>query len=152
MSDIADARDVKHGPEELTRFLEQVFPQMLVGGRCYFIDDVQPGVAVVRLVANEQHLRPGNTVSGPSIMSLIDYAAYVVLMGNLGLEALAVTTNININYLRKAEAGELIATCRILKAGKRLVVMDCDVTRKGSDDLIAHGTMTYSIPPSKRAD
>ena len=147
MGDVVDAGAVKHGPEELTRFLDKVLPQMLIGGRTFFIDDVRPGVAVVRLVANEQHLRPGNTVSGPAIMALMDYAAYVVLMGNMGLKALAVTTNININFMRKSGAGELIATCRIQKGGKRLVVMDCDVTRKGSDELIAHGTMTYSIPP-----
>ncbi|AEV38053.1 thioesterase family protein [Pseudovibrio sp. FO-BEG1] len=139
---------VKFSPAELTEFLDKAFPQMHALGRAYFIDEILPGKAIVRLKAGDVHLRPGGTVSGPSLMALVDYAAYVVLLGNMGLHALAVTTNININFLRKAEAGDMIATCRILKGGKRLVVMDCEIIREGSDDLIAHATATYSIPPA----
>ncbi|KZL16710.1 Thioesterase superfamily protein [Pseudovibrio axinellae] len=146
-SDLA-APDVKYNAAELTEFLDKAFPQMHALGRVYFIDEVLPGEAIVRLEAGELQLRPGGTVSGPSLMGLVDYAAYVVLLGNMGLHALAVTTNININFLRKAEAGNMIATCRILKGGKRLVVMDCEIVREGSDDLIAHATATYSIPPT----
>ncbi|SDR12158.1 uncharacterized domain 1-containing protein [Pseudovibrio sp. Tun.PSC04-5.I4] len=140
---------VKMGPEELTGFLDKIFPQMHALGRVFFIDEILPNKAVVRLKANDSHLRPGGTVSGPSLMTLVDYAAYVVLLGNMGLQALAVTTNININFLRKANAGDMIATCRILKGGKRLVVMDCEIVREGSDELIAHATATYSMPPAK---
>ncbi|GHB36411.1 thioesterase [Pseudovibrio japonicus] len=135
-------------PAELTEYLDKIFPQMHAQGRAFFIDEILPGKAIVRLKAGDSHLRPGGTVSGPSLMGLADYAAYVVLMGNIGLHALAVTTNMNINFLRKAEAGDMIATCRILKGGKRLVVMDCEIVREGSDDLIAHATATYSIPPA----
>ncbi len=148
MKDAVAASDVQFGPAELTDFLDKIFPQMHAHGRAFFIDDVLPGKAIVRLKAGDVHLRPGGTVSGPSLMSLVDYAAYVVLLGNMGLHALAVTTNININFLRKAEAGDMIATCRILKGGKRLVVMDCEIQREGSEDLVAHATATYSIPPA----
>ena len=66
-----------------------------------------------------------------------------------GPQALAVTTNLNINFLTRAGPGELIARCRILKLGKRLVVTDCDITADGSDDLIAQASATYSIPPAR---
>jgi uncharacterized protein (TIGR00369 family) len=66
----------------------------------------------------------------------------------VGREALAVTTNLNINFMRKAEPGSLFAHCNILKLGKRLMVFDCTITAGSSDDIIAHATGTYAIPPS----
>ncbi|MTI17342.1 PaaI family thioesterase [Rhodobacteraceae bacterium RKSG542] len=139
---------VRMSPEELTAFLDAVFPQMHANGRVYFVEKLEPGVARVRLEAGDDHLRPGGTVSGPSLMTLADFAAYAVILSSIGPQALAVTTNLNINFLRKAEAGNIIATCRILKKGKRLVVVDCEIANDGSDDIIAHATATYSIPPS----
>lgn len=132
---------------EIMAMLDDVFPQIHAGGRVYAIDGVAPGEASVRLSANELHLRPGGTVSGPSMMALADLAAYVVILAHIGPEALAVTTNLNINFLRKPEPGDLIATCRLLKLGKRLAVVDCCIAGEGQEDLVAHATATYSVPP-----
>ncbi|OKL43630.1 PaaI family thioesterase [Pseudovibrio exalbescens] len=132
---------------EVTRFLDEVFPQMHAQGRIYFVDQIVWRQAQVRCVAGEQQLRPGGTVSGPTLMTLADFASYAVILGSIGPRALAVTTNLNINFLRKPEAGVLIAKCRILKLGKRLIVTDCEIAGEGSEDLVAHATATYSVPP-----
>lgn len=132
---------------EIMEMLDKEFPQIHAGGRVYSIDRVSPGKAVLRLSANELHLRPGGTVSGPSMMALADLAAYVVILAHIGPVALAVTTNLNINFLRKPEAGDLLATCRLLKLGKRLAVVDCEIAGEGQEELVAHATATYSVPP-----
>lgn len=132
---------------EISEFLDREFPQIHVGGRVYTIDAISPGEAVVRLSANEMHLRPGGTVSGPSMMALADLAAYVVILAHIGPVALAVTTNLNINFLRKPEPGDLVATCKLLKLGKRLAVTECGIGGEGEEDYVAHATATYSVPP-----
>ncbi len=133
--------------EDIMEMLDREFPQIHAGGRVYSIDGVSPGEAVVRLSANDVHLRPGGTVSGPSMMALADLAAYVVILAHIGPVALAVTTSFNINFLRKPEPGDLLATCRLLKLGKRLVVIECGIAGEGEDELVAHATATYSVPP-----
>ncbi|WP_417682040.1 PaaI family thioesterase [Roseibium sp.] len=133
--------------EEISEFLDREFPQIHAGGRVYAIDAIFPGEAVVRLSANEMHLRPGGTVSGPSMMALADLAAYVVILAHIGPVALAVTTNLNINFLRKPEPGDLVATCKLLKLGKRLAVTECGIGGEGEEEYVAHATATYSVPP-----
>lgn len=133
---------------EITALLDEVFPQLNLGGRCYFIDWVKEGEAQLRLKADERHLRPGGTVSGPSMMGLADFAAYVVILAELGPVALAVTTSLNINFLNKPQPGDMLAHVKVLKMGKRLVVVEVDMVSEGSDKLVAHATATYSIPPT----
>lgn len=133
--------------EEITILLDDIFPQLNQGRRCYFIDWVKNREAVLRLKADERHLRPGGTVSGPTMMGLADFAAYVVILAELGPVALAVTTSLNINFLMKPEPGDMLAHVRTLKMGKRLVVVEVDMWSEGQEDLVAHATATYSIPP-----
>ncbi len=133
--------------EDVAAFLDREFPQIHAGGRVYSIDGISDGQVVVRLSASEMHLRPGGTVSGPSMMALADLAAYVAILAHIGPVALAVTTNLNINFLRKPEPGDLLCTCRILKLGKRLAVVDCSIAGEGEEDYVAHATATYSVPP-----
>lgn len=133
--------------DEIMSLLDREFPQIHAGGRAYGIDSVSPGQAVLRLCANDQHLRPGGTVSGPSMMALADLAAYVVILAHIGPVALAVTTSFNINFLRKPYPGDLLGTCRLLKLGKRLAVVECGIAGEGQEDLVAHATATYSVPP-----
>jgi uncharacterized protein (TIGR00369 family) len=133
--------------DEIMGMLDEVFPQIHADGKVYSIESVSPGEAVLRMSANERHLRPGGTVSGPTMMALSDFAAYVVILAHIGPQALAVTTNLNINFLRKPEPGDLIATCRLLKLGKRLAVVDCAIAGEGQEELVAHATATYSLPP-----
>lgn len=134
-------------PEALNRFLETDFPQLHTDGKVFEVVDVSPGSVVMRLMPNERHLRPGGTVSGPTLFALADVGAYCVVLAHIGPVALAVTTSLNINFLRKPKPGPLTCTCRLLKLGKRLAVMEASIFDEDADDLVAHATATYSIPP-----
>jgi len=130
-------------------FLKQVYPQLNDDFADYMATDVFPGGCIVRLNATDRHLRPGNTVSGPSLFTLADIGGYVCVLTHAGPEALSVTTNLNINFMRKAEAGPIDGHCRILKLGKSLMVFEIDMVA-GPDGLtVAHATGTYSIPPKR---
>jgi uncharacterized protein (TIGR00369 family) len=132
---------------ETRDFLDREFPQMQAGGRAYHLEAVGPLTARMRLERQERFLRPGNTVSGPAMMALADYGLYAALLANLGPVALAVTTNLSFNFLRKPALGDLVAECRLLKLGKRLAVGEVAITAAGHPDLVCHATGTYSIPP-----
>ncbi len=133
--------------DALNRFLETDFPQIHTDGKVFDVTDVGPGTVVMRLAPNERHLRPGGTVSGPTLFALADVAAYCVVLAHIGPVALAVTTNLNINFLRKPEPGPLTCTCRLLKLGKRLAVIEASIFGEDGENLVAHATATYSIPP-----
>ena len=133
--------------DALNRFLETDFPQIHTDGKVFDVTDVGPGTVVMRLDPNERHLRPGGTVSGPTLFALADVAAYCVVLAHIGPVALAVTTNLNINFLRKPEPGPLACACRLLKLGKRLAVIEASIFGADGEDPVAHATATYSIPP-----
>ena len=107
------------------------------------------GEAVIRLPYNEDHIRPGGTISGPAMMGLADWAVYVAVMGAIGPVDLAVTTNLNINFLRKPAERDLIAEARLIKLGRRLAVGDVSIHPEGDEEMCAHVTATYSIPPHR---
>jgi uncharacterized protein (TIGR00369 family) len=135
--------------DELNAFLKEVYPQLNTDFADYVVIDVTPGGAHVRLNANERHLRPGGTVSGPSLFTLADIGGYACVLSHVGREALAVTTNLNINFMRKAEAGPVDGYCRILKLGRSLMVFDIDIVAGPDRHTVAHATGTYSIPPKR---
>lgn len=135
--------ELKIGADELMNYLEEVFPQ--VGGR-YKIDSLEPGRVVVRLLADDDDLRPGGTISGPSMFSLADLSVYLVVMAHIGPKALAVTTNASIDFMRKPAPGDMLCDCRLLKLGKVLAVADCLMRSEGQDAPVARASMTYSIP------
>lgn len=133
--------------EELNAFLARVFPQIVGQLR---VERVAPMAAEVRLTVGPAHLRPGGTVSGPSIFSVADLAMYAVTLAMIGPEALAVTTNCAIDFLRKPAAGaDLIGQARLLKLGKRLAVGDVLVFSEGCDQPVARAGLTYAIPPRR---
>jgi uncharacterized protein (TIGR00369 family) len=131
----------------LTAFLEEEFPQVNADGIAYTVVDAGTGYAVMRLDPTVKHLRPGGTVSGPTLFALADISAYVAILAQIGPVALAVTTNLNINFLRKPEIAPVEAKATLLKLGKRLAVVDIAITSVISGELVAHATATYSIPP-----
>jgi uncharacterized protein (TIGR00369 family) len=131
---------------ELETYLHDVFPQVFRGDDIS-IERADGTSCLLRQRYSEQMLRPGGTVSGPTLMALADFAMYVVLLSAIGPVGLAVTTNLNINFLRKGPPGQdLLAAARILKLGKRLAVGEVNLLSGTSPDPIAHVTSTYSIP------
>ncbi|MDQ4061349.1 MAG: PaaI family thioesterase [Pseudomonadota bacterium] len=131
---------------EIEEFLDREFPQIHEGGRVYAILDAAPERARIRIGIEDRHLRPGGTVSGPTMMALVDLGAYVAILASLGPVILAVTTSLNINFLRRPRPGPLVADCRLIKLGRRLAVAEAEITAEGHPDLVAHATATYALP------
>ena len=131
--------------QEAAAFLDEVFPQVTGD---FTIEDLGEMRARMRLNVDERHLRPGGTVSGPSIFALADVSAYLAVLGMIGREALAVTTNCSIDFMRKPAAGaDLIADCRLLKLGRVLAVGEVLIFSEGMDAPVARASLTYSMPP-----
>jgi Uncharacterized protein, possibly involved in aromatic compounds catabolism len=133
--------------EEIHDFLDREFPQIHLDGRLLEITDVRPAGLTMRFDPAERHLRPGATISGPAMFMLADVAAYAAILAHVGPVALAVTTSLNINFLRKPNLAPLFCDCRILKLGKRLAVIDAVLTQGTADEPVCQATATYSIPP-----
>jgi uncharacterized protein (TIGR00369 family) len=133
--------------EELTRLLIAEFPQVWSRESGLSIEEVWSGGCRLRQAFREPSLRPGATISGATIMALGDYAVYVALLATIGWEPLAVTTSLNVNFLRKPSRKDLLADCDLIKLGKRLVVGEVTIRQEGEDPPVAHLTSTYSIPP-----
>jgi len=135
--------------DEMAAYLDEVFPEIHHGGRTMEVEAVEYGACRVRMVYHPRHVRPGGTLSGPSMMTLADFALYVAVLSAVGRVELAVTTNLSINFLQKPEKADLIAECRLLKAGKRLCVGEVSIFSDGGEEPVAHVTGTYSVPPRK---
>ncbi len=135
--------------KELERLLSAEFPQMFNPQSGYGIEEVWYGGSRVRKHFNPRSLRPGGTIAGTTMMTLADFAPYVAILATIGWVPLAVTTNLSINFLRKPEPGDLFAEARLIKLGKRLAVAEIGIRSEGEDDLVAHATSTYSIPPQR---
>lgn len=135
---------------EMEDFLEREFPQVFGDGRLYHVEAVGHRFARMRCRYDPAQLRPGGTISGPTMMTLADTGLYVAILASIGPVALAVTTNLNVNFLKKPPPRDLIAECRLIKLGKRLAVGEVAIWSDGeADDLVAHATGTYSIPPER---
>ena len=129
----------------LTTFLSREFGQVADD---FAVERVGPEGVVLRLRVAERHLRPGGTVSGPSIFALADVAIYLAILARIGPVALAVTTSCAIDFMRKPAAGrDLLGEARVLKLGRSLAVGDVMIFSEGQADPVARASLTYAIPP-----
>lgn len=130
---------------ELQLFLSEEFPQ-----KNFLIESFEKNTVTVRRIVSSADLRPGGTISGPTMMDLADCAIYVAILREIGIVALAVTTSLNINFLRKPVAGkDLLGVCKILKLGRSLAVGEVSIYSEGDDRPVAHSVGTYAIPSDK---
>ena len=132
--------------DEIAKLLHEVFPQGFYPGCGLTIERVEYADVRVRRHFQEDSIRPGGTISGATMMELADFAMYVAVFSAVGPQPLAVTTNLNINFLRKPGKGDLIADARLMKIGKRLAVGEVTICSDGAAEVMAHVTATYSIP------
>ena len=131
--------------EEIADFIARDFPQC-----SSTIETVGDRSATVRHRIGHDELRPGGTVSGPVMMEVADIALYVAILGEIGIVPLAVTTGMNINFLRKPSAErDIIGVCHLMKVGKALVIGEVNLYSDGDEQRVAHAVGTYSIPPAK---
>ncbi len=144
---MANKREVVMQVQDLTAFLQKVFLQVADD---FVVEEVEPNEVTVRMKIVDRHLRPGGTVSGPSMFTLADVSAYIVTLAMIGPKALAVTTSCSMDFMRKPASGvDLIATAKLLKLGRQLSVSHVLIHSVGMDDPVAQATMTYAIPPAK---
>ncbi|ALM50988.1 PaaI family thioesterase [Halomonas huangheensis] len=131
-------------PAAIEDFLDEVFPH-----RAGTIEGVGEMRATMSLAVEDEHLRPGACVSGPTMMGLADVCLYVAILAQVGPEAMAVTTDLNCHFLRRARGDrDLIANARIIKLGRRMVVGEVQLFSDGDEAPVAHVTATYVIPDS----
>jgi len=131
----------------LAAFLAAEFPQVADD---FTILDLGEMSVRVRMNIGERHLRPGGTVSGPSMFALADVSIYLAVLAMIGPKALSVTTNISMDFMRKPAAGtDLICEARLLKLGRSLAVGDCLIHSEGQEAPVARASMTYAIPPER---
>lgn len=128
---------------DLENFLEKEFPQ--VSSNFKILNTKPNSLSMLMHISNE-HLRPGGTVSGPTMFLLADVSFYLATLSIIGPKSLTVTTNCSINFLRKPNISDLISETRVLKIGKTLSVGDVLIYSKGIKEPVAHASLTYSIP------
>jgi uncharacterized protein (TIGR00369 family) len=135
------------GAEELNQFLEDAFPN---APRAYRVEHAGPGGVRMRLPYDDGQLRPGGTLSGPTVMALVDGAAWLVTLSRIGPVALAVTSNLTISFLTKPQPVDLLAQATLLRLGRRQSVSEVRVWNEGGDPAapVAFATVTYAIPSS----
>ena len=131
--------------EKIIEFLDKEFPQ----NKCT-VEEIGNKTATIRHKIGIDELRPGGTVSGPVLMTVADVALYVAILGEIGLVPLTVTTNLNINFLRKpSPENDIIGKCKLIKIGRSLAVGEVSLYSEGDKDPVAHAVGTYSIPPKR---
>lgn len=133
--------------DEARAFFRAEFPQ---AAEDFTLDAIAPMSATLRLTPGARHLRPGGTVSGPTLFALADVGFYLALMAMIGPKALAVTTNASIDFMRKPAAGQgLTCQAHLLKLGRVLAVGDALIFSEGTEAPVARASLTYSIPPAR---
>ena len=150
MQDIQDMAKPKLTRKELTDLLRAEFPEMSNAMSDCEIEQLAHGACRLRLRFSDRSLRPGGTLSGATMMALGDFAMYVAVLSAVGWVPLAVTTNLTINFLKKPATRDLLADARLIKLGKRLAVGEIAIRSDGEEELVAHVTSTYSIPPQAK--
>lgn len=132
----------------LIEYLEQVFPQ--IKGE-FTVLELAERQLKVKLNIQDKHLRPGGTVSGPTMFSLADVSVYMAILAMIGPQPLTVTTGCSLDFMRKPAGGQdIIASCKLLKLGRSLAVGDVLIHSDGTAEPVARATMTYAIPPNAK--
>jgi Uncharacterized protein, possibly involved in aro matic compounds catabolism len=137
---------VAMGPDELNDFLTAAFPDSPLPMQVTRADDA--GVEMV-WPYHQGQLRPGGTISGPTLMTLADTVAYVAVVSRIGPEFMTVTARLAIDFLRKPPPADLRATGEMLKLGRRQAVIAVRIYSTADDELVAHSTCTYALPSPK---
>lgn len=132
----------------LIEYLEQVFPQ--IKGE-FTVLELAERQLKVKLNIQDKHLRPGGTVSGPTMFSLADVSVYMAILAMIGPQPLTVTTGCSLDFMRKPAGGQdIIASCKLLKLGRSLAVGDVLIHSDGTAEPVARATMTYAIPQNSK--
>tara|TARA_X000000368_G_scaffold401316_1_gene374080 strand:- start:432 stop:848 length:417 start_codon:yes stop_codon:yes gene_type:complete len=129
--------------KEISKKLKDIFPQV---AEKYEIISLKSNYSEVKLLSNNKNLRPGNTISGPSMFELADLSFYIAIIASTDLGEKSVTTNVSINFIKKPLLSNLLGISQIKKIGKRLIVGDVEILSEDKKQIYAQALFTYSIP------
>lgn len=110
------------------------------------VTEMRDGFAAIRLDTEDRHMRPGNMVSGPTQMTLADTVAYVCVFTKLGITPMAVTSSLNMHFLRPCIGPGVRAEGTLVRIGKSLAVINVSIFGEGPSDPSAVATVTYALP------
>ena len=143
---MSEPNEQKMTAEQINAFLDEHFPQMNSRQARFIVEKTWGRSVRMRMHFSDRMLRPGGTISGPAMFSLADIAMYAAVLAMIGPKPLAVTSNLNINFLRKPKPGDMLGDATILKLGKRTAVGEIALRSEDDEELVAHATSTYAIP------
>jgi len=129
--------------EEVNAFYAQSFSGR---GTAEAVVALEDGYARLRRTISETERRPGGYVSGPTQMGLADSAAYAAIFTRIGIVPMAVTSTLNINFLRPCIGEAVIAEARLIKCGKSLAVIEVEIRADGADKVSSHAVINYALP------
>ena len=142
---MSDAAEIRMDAGALNAFLKRAFPEVDPEQMPQVLE-VEAGRALLKLPYASRQLRPGGVISGPTMMSLADTAAYAMILARIGEVALSVTTSLNIHFLRGCKPGDLYAEATLLKLGRRIATVDVLMWTEGRERAAAKATVAYAIP------
>jgi uncharacterized protein (TIGR00369 family) len=137
-------KDLSPTPEEVSRTINTAVPGFASG--TFIVEKVDGQTVHCRNIFNINQLRPGGTISGPTLMGLADAAMYAAVFVNIGIVEMAVTQNLNINFLSKPSQRDLLAVAKPLKIGRRSIALEVSIYSEGESQMVAHVTGTYALP------
>lgn len=141
--------EVKFSGEQIEKLIQLGFGAK---EKMFTIEKLVPGSVRIVIPYQARMLRPGNVLSGPSLFTAADLAMYALVIGHIGPELMAVTSNLNLNFLNKATPGNIIADGRLLKLGRKLAVMEVSLYSSADPEtMVAHATGSYSLPSKAKA-
>jgi len=136
---------------QVTELVNAHFPALTGQGKLIVLEAVGGRRSVARMRLDERNLRPGGTISGPAMFALADYGIWAAIVAEIGGRGIgAVTTSLNINFLTRPEARDILAHTKLVKLGRRLAVGEIEIFPEGASEMVAHATATYSLPPERR--
>ncbi|MEC7290361.1 MAG: PaaI family thioesterase [Pseudomonadota bacterium] len=129
--------------DEVNAFYDSVFQG---AGPAERVLEVRENFARIRQPVDSGNIRPGGYINGPTQMAVADSAAYIAIFTRIGITPMALTSNLNINFMRPCIGEAVIADAHLLKLGRTLAVVSVEVRAEGSDKISSHAVVNYSIP------
>ena len=130
--------------DQLTDFFVEAFPGQ--DRSFHEFVELKPGFARIKHAADSAQLRPGGIVSGPTQMGFADRSAYAVILAHIGIVPMAVTSNLNMSFLRAVEARDFYCDATLIKLGRRLATVDARIWQDAPERVLAQSTVTYALP------
>lgn len=145
-SDTHDEDDAPGGLDAaaIERIIHEGVPE--AGMRGLIIEALTNDGAIARYRYEPSSLRPGGTISGPTIVTLADAAMYAAVLGRLGDVRMAATSELSARFLRRPRPADLVARAEIVRLGRRQAVIEVRVFVDGDPEPVALVIGTYALP------